>query len=190
MSEVTFADIQKANQGIKTTDVKGKQYAEVNQRVMAFRSIYPNGSIQTEILNCSDGIVTMQTIVKDEQGKVLATGLAYEKENSTFINKSSYIENCETSSVGRALGFCGLGIDGSIASAEEVGNAIKQQESSQKGAKITFDEVEVLVSLAKRKGLKTPVRTLSKKYGVNALSELSKQQYDECIKGLEGMNDV
>ena len=55
-------------------------------------------------------------------------GDAYEKEDSAFINKTSYIESCETSAVGRALGMCGIGIDTSVASADEVLNAIKQQE--------------------------------------------------------------
>ena len=59
--------------------------------------------------------------------RLLGTGTAYEKENSTFINKTSYIENCETSAVGRALAMCGIGIDTSIASAEEVQNAINNQ---------------------------------------------------------------
>ena len=57
----------------------------------------------------------------------LATGTAYEKENSTFINKTSYIENCETSAIGRALGIAGFGIDTSVASAEEVKNAMANQ---------------------------------------------------------------
>ena len=55
-------------------------------------------------------------------------GHAYEKEDSSFINKTSYIENCETSAVGRALGILVIVIDASLASAEEVGNAVKQQQ--------------------------------------------------------------
>lgn len=78
-------------------------------------------------------------------------------------------------------------LDTTVARAQKKKN---EPGATQKSGEITFDEVEALVSLAKRKGLKTPVKTLSKKYGVNALSELSKQQYNECIKGLKGMNDV
>jgi hypothetical protein len=65
------------------------------------------------------------TVASD--GVILGEGTAYEKERSSFINKTSYIENCETSAVGRALGFAGFGIDTSIASLEEVMNAQKQQ---------------------------------------------------------------
>ena len=57
----------------------------------------------------------------------MSTGIAYEVEGSSFINKTSFIENCETSAIGRALGNLGIGIDTSVASYEEVANAVKQQ---------------------------------------------------------------
>ena len=123
----TYEDLQKANALIKTTDVKGKEYAEVPQRVKAFRSLYPGGSISTEILSLDGGICVMKATCADENGSILGTGTAYEKEGSSYINKTSYIENCETSAVGRALGFAGFGIDASIASAEELMNALYQQ---------------------------------------------------------------
>lgn len=122
-----FKELQQANSLIKTTNVQGKDYAEVNQRIKAFRSICPGGSIMTEMLSCENGICIFRATVCDEDMRVLGTGTAYEKEGSTFINKTSYIENCETSAVGRALGMCGFGIDTSIASSEEVQNAILNQ---------------------------------------------------------------
>lgn len=123
---ITYEDIKKANALIKTTDVKGKEYAEVPQRVKAFRSIYPMGTISTEIVSLENGVCVMHATVAND-GVILGEGTAYEKEGSSFINKTSFIENCETSAVGRALGFAGFGIDASIASAEEVLNAQKQQ---------------------------------------------------------------
>ena len=98
-----YEDIQKASKSIKTTDIRGKQYAEVNQRIKAFRMLCPNGCITSEILSNADGVVIMKASVMDEDGKLLGTGTAYEKEGSSNINKTSYIENCETSAVGRAL---------------------------------------------------------------------------------------
>lgn len=129
---INFEDIKKANESIKTTDIKGKEYAEVNQRIKAFRICYPNGSIMTDIVNLADGIVTIKATIINGEGAVLATGYAQEKESSSFINKTSYIENCETSAVGRALGFCGFGIDTSVASYEEVANAIANQPLDKK----------------------------------------------------------
>ena len=124
--------IAKANDGIRTTDIKGKSYAEVNQRIKAFRLVHPSGCITTEIVELKDGIVTMKASVFDEAMRLLGTGYAQEKEQSSYINKTSYIENCETSAIGRALGMCGYGVDVSVASAEEVQNAINNQQMDEK----------------------------------------------------------
>lgn len=131
---MNWESIVAANATIKTTDVKGKAYAEVNQRIKAFRMVCPNGAIVTDMISNVDGVCVFRATVYDDEQKILGTGTAYEKETSSFINKTSYIENCETSAVGRALGMCGFGIDTSVASAEEVTNAIAQQESDIPGA--------------------------------------------------------
>ena len=140
---VMYADIKNANETIKPTDIKGKNYAEVNQRIKAFRMVYPTGTIETNMTSNENGIVIFRADVYDENNRLLATGTAYEKENSTFINKTSYIENCETSAIGRALGIAGFGIDTSVSSAEEVQNAINNQvtietEEEARNLKITF----------------------------------------------------
>jgi hypothetical protein len=128
----TWEQLAQANAGIKTTPIKGKDYAEVPQRIKAFRSICPGGAIITEMLSNENGVCVFRATVYDEEKNIIGTGTAYENEKSSFINKTSYIENCETSAVGRALGMCGFGIDTSIASAEEVTNAINNQEKPDK----------------------------------------------------------
>lgn len=120
-----YEQIAAVNEQLKTTPIKGKEYVEVNERINAFRMLYPDGSIQTELLSLGGGVCTIKAIVYDAEGKILGTGHAQEKEGSTYINKTSYIENCETSAVGRALGMCGIGIKTGIASYEEVSNAIE-----------------------------------------------------------------
>ena len=139
---MTYEEIQNASKHIKTTDIRGKQYAEVNQRIKAFRMLCPNGCITTEILSHENGIIIMRASVHDEDGRLLGTGTAYEKEGSSNINKTSYIENCETSCVGRALAMIGLGIDLSVASFEEVSNAIEQQEA--------FPDRKKMIAVAKK----------------------------------------
>jgi hypothetical protein len=124
---LTKENLQAANELIKTVSIKGKEYAQVPERVRAFRTICPGGQITTEIISLENGVVTMKATIIDESGRIISTGLAQEKETSSFINKTSFIENCETSAVGRALGFAGIGIDGSMASAEELVNAITNQ---------------------------------------------------------------
>ena len=195
MKEITFEDIQKANDTIKTTDIKGKEYAEVNQRIKAFRMIYPEGTIETEMQSNNDGICIFKAWVYakkvwvenvgDEPGywkysQLLGTGTAYEKENSSFINKTSYIENCETSAVGRALGMAGFGIDTSIASFEEVANAVRQQEIDEK--KISKTQEEALDKAIENR--KIPDETVYKilaKYNYTSTAEIKMKDYMNIV---------
>ena len=135
---------------MKTIDIKGKPYVMANERIKHFRENYPDGAILTDLISDVDGkcIFKAEIIVDD---KCVATGYAYENENSTFINKTSYIENCETSAVGRALGIFGIGIDDSVASFEEVANAISNQSEVKKTVKEWSKEY---VGFGKNKGKK------------------------------------
>ena len=125
---ITSENLKKANEGLPTVDVKGKDYVMVVQRVNAFRDICPNGTIDTNVVDLSDNYCVIQAKIYDENDHLLASGTAQEKEGSTFINKTSFIENCETSAVGRALGMLGIGAEKNMASAEEVTTAILNQE--------------------------------------------------------------
>ncbi len=139
---VKYSDIEKANKSINSMDIKGKQYAMVHERIRAFRMIYPQGFVITKILFDDGEIVKFYAEVgcEDEGVRiVLGTGHAYEVKNSSFINRTSYIENAETSAVGRALAMAGFGVDTSIASADEVSNAIKLQ-----GEKINAEQIEII----------------------------------------------
>ena len=153
--KVTFEDIKKANETIVTTDIKGKQYSEVNQRIKAFRMVYPTGTLKTEMISNENGICVFRAYVYDGE-KLLSTGTAFEKENSSFINKTSYIENCETSALGRALGIAGFGIDTSVASAEEVQNAINNQNTPVESKEDQEEQLELIREfnrLAEKTGL-------------------------------------
>lgn len=134
--DISYEKIAEVNKGITYTNVKGKNYAEVAQRVQAFRKLIPGGYITTDIISLDDGIVYMKAeagYYENGQRVMLATGFAFERQDASNLNKTSFIENCETSAVGRALGFIGFGSEKSIASAEEVDNAIKAQEAIEAG---------------------------------------------------------
>lgn len=111
-----------------------KDYVEVNKRIELFWQRFSNGRIETEIKSWNDGVIIMVARVwKDTTDQnPSATGHAYERENSSYINKTSALENCETSAVGRALAILGFEIKKSVASKEEVENAIHQQEEIKK----------------------------------------------------------
>lgn len=132
----------------KTTNIKGKEYVEVNQRLLYFRNEkkYEGWSIETAFLVLDSESCVAQTTISDNEGRVIAQGTAQEDKSSSYINKTSYIENCETSAVGRALAMLGIGIETSIASSNEVSMAIAKQEvkkaapkkaSTQKATDIT-----------------------------------------------------
>lgn len=195
MTDNLYDRIEQANKMTTTTDIKGKDYVMVNQRVRAFRMVYPDGLIQTEIVALKDGIVVFKASAYDEKGRLLATGFAQEKESSSFINKTSYIENCETSAIGRALGFCGFGIDSSIASYEEVANA--QANQSKKGRKPTekdklLDDLEA----QKKKHGKSPRLTLLinsalQDADVKSANELNIAELKELLKSIDSnMNQI
>lgn len=173
--KITFEDIKKANETITTTDIKGKQYSEVNQRIKAFRMVYPTGTLRTEMISNENGVCVFRAYVYDGE-LLLATGTAYEKENSTFINKTSYIENCETSALGRALGIAGFGIDTSVASAEEVQNAINNQDNP--GDKLNLlTEFNNLVDETNQ-----DLELILKHYRVSSNREMSVSQLQEAIR--------
>ena len=117
---------------LKTINLRGKQYTEVNERIRFFREAeeYRGWAITTELLMMEGPNVVIKATILDAEDRVRATGIAHEVAGSSNVNKTSYIENGETSAVGRALGILGIGIQGgSVASFEEVKRATDKQES-------------------------------------------------------------
>lgn len=182
---MTFEQLQIANAALTTTPIKGKEYVQVNERIKAFRMLYPNGCIRTNLLANEGGVCVFRAEIYAEDvepgitPQLLATGHAYEKESSSYINKTSYIENCETSAVGRALGMLGIGIDTSIASAEEVENAIEQQ---AKSSYMNKEEVEKMMKFIIDKG--RTVRDVCEEYGVGKLTDFTKEQAKDVMRQL------
>lgn len=206
MREITYTDIEKACEGLKVTPIERynkktgkkdtKEYVDVAQRVKAFRRVYPQGFIKTEFVRLEGGFCVMRTTAGyyDDNGTamVIATGTAQESQDANMINKTSYIENCETSAIGRALGMAGFGIDGGIASADEMESALKQQEqleNSKGGRRKKQDEEPDLLTtiedapkaVAKVKGM---IATLND-MGATAFMDELKQMY-----GIERVEDI
>jgi hypothetical protein len=125
----------------KTTNIKGKDYVEVNQRVIALRALpeFKGHSIETELLHLDTDSCVVRATIKNAQGQVVSQGMAQEDKSSSRINQTSYVENCETSAVGRALGFLGIGIETSIATADEVGMAISKQDAPAERTAVKLD---------------------------------------------------
>jgi len=121
-----------SNYKFKTTNIKGKEYVEVNERIKYFRTAeeYKGWSINTVLVDFNSESCIMKAEIRDDQWVMRATGFAQEDKSSSYINKTSYVENCETSAWGRALANLGIGIDTSIASSNEVAIAIAKQNNA------------------------------------------------------------
>jgi len=141
---------------MKSIKIHGKDYVLVNDRIKEFTTNpkYNDYGLETnktldewfeytdkktgEILQ--DNRVEFKCIITNASGKTVSNGTARELRSSSYINKTSHIENCETSAVGRALGFLGIGIDTSIASADEVINAVNNQPEKQEDKRAWLNE--------------------------------------------------
>lgn len=81
-----------------------RDYVDVAERIQAFYERYPEGSIQTELVRLEgDMAVFKATVYRDREDTHPTTGWAYEREGVGYVNRTSFIENCETSAIGRAL---------------------------------------------------------------------------------------
>jgi len=129
---------------MKTVDIKGKPYVMVHERIKYFNDTHPDCGLETKIVADDGSAVTIKATIKDKDGRVLATGHAQEIKGNGFINEFSHIENAETSAVGRCLGMMSIGIDASIASADEVSNAILNQKIDEQ-TKETKDYLEAVI---------------------------------------------
>lgn len=180
---MTYEDLKRVNEECKTTPVKDKPYIEVNERIKAFRKLFPMGTIQSEMISNENGVCVFRAEVIAD-GVVLGVGYAYEKETSSFINKTSYIENCQTSAVGRALGMAGFGIDVSVASADEVQNAIENQKEEENTTekKATPKQVEFLKSKYKGENLEKLLKTQK----IEKIEDISISKASELISKLKG----
>lgn len=103
------------------------EYVTVNERLDAFRREHPDWGIETA-LKFVDAAILAKATITDETGRVIATGHAEEIRGASPVNKTSAVENAETSAVGRALAFVGYEVKRGIASREEMAKV-------QRGAK-------------------------------------------------------
>ena len=151
---MNYEQIAKANSEISTINLKGKEYAPVSERVTAFRKLYPEGFIKTDIVSEDGTVVLMHAAVGYyENGNVVILGTGYAQEVKGKGNSPSFIvESCETSAVGRALGMAGIGIgggignSGGICSAEEFINEDTKR-TKEENAAISNERMEILLAV-------------------------------------------
>lgn len=163
------------------TNIRGKEYQTVALRVTKFRADKEEWSLTTEIVSRDEECVVMKATISNEQGRVLATGHAEEYRKSSQVNKTSALENAETSAIGRALAAAGYG-GTEFASANEVQNAIHQQED-QPADVMPDEEYNRLVAKMKTAGV--VAAKLHETFGVSDLRHLTRDQYVAAMKRLD-----
>ncbi len=191
-NKITYKQIDEANKTIKpmvisrknkeTGKVEKKGYAEVHQRIRAFRMVYPRGAILTNMLSNENGVCIFNAVIHDEKGFVLASATAQENiKSNSFINQYNAIENCETSAVGRALGFAGFGVDTSLASAEEVQISIKKQEKLEQEANLPMTEEQIFMIA----NLETKYKDQLRKFYKKDILDLTREEADSSLNSLK-----
>jgi len=111
--------------------IHGKEYKTVAYRVNEFREQHPDFTIETDLVEANDVLVIVKASILNNEGRLLATGYAEEVRAASKINRTSALENAETSAIGRALSALGLG-GSQYASADELVSALQQQSDTSK----------------------------------------------------------
>ena len=125
-------------------NIRGREYTTVARRVQDFREAHPEWSLTTSVLHRDADCVVMQAIIADEAGRVRANGHAEEYRKASEINRTSALENCETSAIGRALAALGFG-GTEFASADEVARAVtgsKGEPPTHNAPRMAFDALQ------------------------------------------------
>lgn len=176
---------------VKTIKIRGKDYVEVSERIRYFNENFPSGSITTYI-DYHENFVRCKAIVHPDNNNPERsfTGHAEEDRTQGMINKTSAVENCETSAVGRALAMMGIGIVGGVASAEEVQGAIKKQSkvnSVPKNAPSTDKQSKEIRELIVTVGAEEAdvYSWIETTFAVDCLEDLTSQDADKVITALK-----
>ena len=108
----------------------GKKYLQVQDRLEVFRNVFDlDFAIHTHLVEATNNTVVIKAeIVRVEDNAILATGYAEENRNQGYVNKTSAVENGETSAIGRALANLGMH-GGEYATINEIVNANEDRET-------------------------------------------------------------
>lgn len=135
-----MSDVNDLNRTHGVTQRGGKKYTEVFIRVEALRRTFGTSlGIETEIRVDDGNRVVIQAYIKNDKGMTIGSGIAEEIRGSSNVNKTSAMENAETSAVGRALASLGLH-GGQYASAFELEVSSNNKEALKEQAAANAQE--------------------------------------------------
>ena len=133
-------------------------YETVEERLVRWWAAYPNAQIVTTMVHY-DGKTVVFRAEGIVEGRVIASGYAEEVHVSSPVNKTSFVENCETSAIGRMIGNSPLGTKpGARPSRQEMQKVERQggnvvQAGSALAGIVTERQLQYIKKLAKNRGL-------------------------------------
>lgn len=174
---------------MKTINIKGKEYVTVNERLKEFRNNFKDYALITEIVELEADFATVKASVIDEKGVIRATGFAREVVAKSPINKYAFLENCETSAIGRALGNFGIGIDEAVCTADELIQKLSHEE--EKPQKTDFEKAATAEKSATTKAINQAIKTGATEVKKKPKTiDTLKNHYQQSLDALNKINDV
>lgn len=168
---------------MKTINIKGKEYVTVNERLKEFRNNFKDYALVTEIVELGVDYATVKASIIDDKGILRATGFAREVVAKSPINKFAFLENCETSAIGRALGNFGIGIDNAVCTADELLMKLSQETKEPKSPESKdFEKQAAAEKTARTKALKAGREIPAQKQSLD-------ERYQNTVKYLEENKD-
>lgn len=167
---------------MKTINIKGKEYVTVNERLKEFRNNFKDYSLITEIVELGADYATVKATIIDNNGVTRATGFAREVVAKSPINKFAFLENCETSAMGRALGNFGIGIDDAICTAEELLVKLSQEDRLEKS---DFAKEAAAAKAAQTKAINKAIAAGASSYEQPKPQKPLSERYEASLKWLK-----
>ncbi|WP_290772502.1 hypothetical protein [Anaerofustis sp.] len=210
---LSYKEIKEACEDLKTIPLSSKKkdketgkwvevithYPPVNEKLKVFLNLFKDCHIETSIVQDKEikkgEDIFYKCIIKatvyDCNDKILATGLATETSSSTGVNSKSYLENCETSAVGRALSFLGIGIEQAIASAEDMSRVESKKETSSNSDTVLTNLFSKAISVyGSNKDVYKVLGTTQKKFKEEMVDPKNHDRLIEQLKLILGDKNV
>lgn len=174
---------------MKTVEIKGRPYVTVNERLKEFRNNFKDYALITEIVELGADYATVKASIYDEKGVLRATGFAREVVAKSPINKYAFLENCETSAIGRALGNFGIGIDEAVCTADELIQKLSHEDD--KPQKTDFEKAATTEKTANTKAINKAIASGATELPKKAKTiDVLKSHYQQSIDKLNQIKDT
>ena len=132
-----------------------QDYETVETRLEKFWEKYPEGRVFTSVIDKQETsiLIHAQIFATRADQFPIATGIAEEIRTQSGVNKDAWVENCETSAIGRALANGGFGAKGKRPSREEMEKVARRTVTQDQidSARIALEQLPDIKTVAELK---------------------------------------